>query len=116
MVIVISSLQGEAPQLDTLVAAVKAQNVPLVQLLLQRKADVNGQETKGLRSKCRICLKCSCFFLNEMNQVGQQDGGTKQVFEDSESVWCAKNNRVCVYSREGQGNCTESFPFAHVPG
>ena len=57
MVIVIASLQGKAPQLDTLMAAVKAQNVPLVQLLLQRKADVNGQETKGLRSKGGVCLK-----------------------------------------------------------
>eukprot|EP00434_Breviolum_minutum_P037156 symbB.v1.2.032934.t2/scaffold4026.1/size46687/2 len=39
---------SKAPQLDTLMAAVKAQNVPLVQLLLQRKADVNGQDEKGV--------------------------------------------------------------------
>ena len=40
-------LKGKAPQLDTLLAGVKAQNMPMVQLLLHRKADVNGQE-KGV--------------------------------------------------------------------
>ena len=95
-------------------AAVKAQNVPLVQLLLQRKADVNGQETKGLRSKGGVCLKYF-FFLNETNQVGQRDVGTKQVFEDSEAFSVPKA-RGCVCTNNGQRKCTKSFPFAHVPG
>ena len=47
-------LKGKAPQLDTLLAGVKAQNMPMVQLLLHRKADVNGQETKGLYSYRRF--------------------------------------------------------------
>ena len=45
--LVLLLLKGKAPQLDTLLAGVKAQNMPMVQLLLHRKADVNGQE-KGV--------------------------------------------------------------------
>ncbi len=41
-----------------------------------------------------------------MNQVGQQDGSIKQVFEDSESGWCAKG-RVCVHQER-------QFPFARA--
>jgi len=35
---------GQAPELESIMAAVKAQNSQMMQLLLRRKADVNAQE------------------------------------------------------------------------
>lgn len=39
---------GKAPELESIMAAVKAQNPQMMQLLLRRKADVNAQDSKGV--------------------------------------------------------------------
>lgn len=39
---------GQAPELESIMAAVKAQNSQMMQLLLRRKADVNAQDSKGV--------------------------------------------------------------------
>lgn len=39
---------GRPPQLDALMAAIKARSLPMVELLLERKADVNSQDSKGV--------------------------------------------------------------------
>ena len=55
---------GQAPELESLMAAVKGQHSQMMQLLLRRKADVNAQEqTRFSISRFYKAVGCGYYIL-----------------------------------------------------